>query len=126
MTNKQKYIVIIEDDPVLRELTEMALTLDGYKVDVFENGAQGIAYLEKNIDRVDLILLDLYMPVLDGMQVLGWLRKIQGTSVSVVIMTAMIDTVTSETLMLAGADKVMQKPLDMSMLITSVKEFLVD
>lgn len=124
MNNSQKHIVIIEDDPVLRELTQMALSLDGYKVSVFENGEEGIKYLDSNLQSVDLILLDLYMPVLDGMQVLSWLRKIRVTSVNVVVMTAMIDSVTSETLLQAGANKVIQKPLDMNTLVSSVKEFL--
>lgn len=124
MNKTQKNIIIIEDDPVLRELTQMALSLDGYKIDVFEDGAQGIKYLEENIESVDLILLDLYMPVLDGMQVLNWLRTIKKSPVNVVIMTAMIDFLTQEKLLEAGADKVIQKPLDMKMLITSIKEFI--
>ncbi len=126
MSNSQKHIVIIEDDPVLRELTEMALTLDDYKVSVFENGEEGIKYLDDNLQLVDLILLDLYMPVLDGMQVLSWLRKIRVTSVNVIVMTAMLDSVTSETLLQAGANKVIQKPLDMKTLISAVKEFLIN
>jgi len=124
MNRCKKNIVIIEDDPVLRKLTQTALTLEGYHVDMFEDGAEGISYLETHLQEVDLILLDLFMPVLDGMQVLNWLRKLHQSSVKVIIMTAMNDTETESNLLSAGADIVIKKPLDMRILITSVQDVL--
>ncbi len=124
MKKSQKHIVIIEDDPVLRQLTEMAFSLEGYKVDLFENGKQGVAYLEQNLQTVDLILLDLFMPVLDGAHVLNWLRKTQQSCIYVVVMTAMTDIQTEQNILSAGANKVIKKPLDMKTLLSAVKEFI--
>ncbi len=124
MSTKKKHIVIIEDDPVLRDLTSMALSLEGNEINVFENGSMGIDYLENHLPQVDLILLDLFMPVLDGMQVLNWLRKTKDSSVNVVVMTAMTESETEKKLLEAGANTVLKKPLDIKMLLTATSELL--
>ena len=124
MKKSQKHIVIIEDDPVLRELTQMAFVVEGFEVHMFEDGEKGIAYLENDLASVDLILLDLFMPVLDGVHVLNWLRKTRQSSVNVVVMTAMIDDSTEQKMLSAGANNVIKKPLDMNILLTTTKALL--
>jgi len=124
MKNNKKHIVIIEDDPVLRELTQMAFVVEGFEVDMFEDGEKGIAYLENDLASVDLVLLDILMPVLDGVHVLNWLRKTRQSSVNVVVMTAMIDDVTEQKMLSAGANNVIKKPLDMNILLTTTKALL--
>lgn len=120
----QKNIVIIEDDKVLRELTQMALSLEGYNIQSFENGQLGIHYLSEHLQQVDLVLLDLFMPVLDGVHVLNWLRKEQQSKVRVVVMTAMSDKFTEKNILESGADKIIKKPLDMQTLLTNVNGLL--
>jgi len=122
--NNQKNIVIIEDDKVLRELTQMALSLEGYNIQSFENGQIGIRYLTENLQQVDLVLLDLFMPVLDGVHVLNWLRKEQQSKVYVVVMTAMSDKFTEKNILESGADKIIKKPLDMQTLLTNINGLL--
>ena len=124
MSLNNKHIVVIEDDPVLRELTQMAFTLEGAQVDMCENGEQGIAYLQQHLESVDLILLDLFMPVLDGVHVLNWLREEQSSKVNVVVMTAMVDAQTEQNMLAAGANKIIKKPLDIKMLLTTTRELL--
>jgi len=124
MSEIQKNIVIIEDDPVLRELTQMAFVMEGFEVHMFEDGEKGIEYLEKNLASVDLILLDLFMPVLDGVHVLNWIRKTCQSSVSVVVMTAMVDEETERNMLSAGANNVIKKPLDMKVLLTTTQALL--
>jgi len=122
--NNQKNIVIIEDDKVLRELTEMALSLEAYNVKSFENGEIGIQYLSDNLAQVDLVLLDLFMPVLDGVHVLNWIRKEQASQVYVVVMTAMNDKFTEKNILENGANKIIKKPLDMKKLLINVNGLL--
>ncbi len=124
MNKQKKNIVIVEDDRVLRELSQMALSLEGNQVEVFENGRDGINYLKQHLAEVDLLLLDLFMPVLDGVHVLNWLREEQQSKLPVVVMTAMGDKLTEQNILSAGADKVIKKPLDMDKLITSINGFL--
>ncbi len=123
--NKQKNIVIIEDDKVLRELTEMALSIEGYDINSFENGELGIAYLDEYLANTDLVLLDLFMPVLDGAHVLHWLRKEQSSDIPVLVMTAMNDKFTEKNILDNGANKIIKKPLDMKTLLINVNELLV-
>jgi len=115
------HIAIIEDDPVLCELTRTAISLEGNQVSVFKNGEDGIEYLKDHIDQVDIILLDLYMPVLDGVYVLDWLRNTMKVSTPVVVMTAMTDEITENNIISAGADRVIKKPLDIKMLLSAIE-----
>ena len=124
MNENKIHIVIIEDDPVLRELTHMAYSFEGYQVDMFENGKEGISYLEDNLNNVDFILLDLFMPVQDGAFVLNWLRNIKKSNVCTLLMTAVIDLDTEKAMLAAGADKVIKKPLDVRTLLMTTKELL--
>jgi len=124
MSADKKHIVIIEDDPVLRELTHMALSLESFEIDIFENGSEAIDFLKNNLNSVDLILLDLFMPILDGMQVLRWLRETKQSTVYVLVMTAMTDDKTEANLLSTGANKVLKKPLDIKMLLISINELL--
>lgn len=65
---RQKHILIVEDDATLRELYHELLTGSGYKVDTAENGKIG---LEKVLTGgYDLILLDIMLPIMDGVTVL--------------------------------------------------------
>jgi len=68
-------ILVVDDDPIQRRLLEAMTRRFGYEVETAENGEEGLARLEAS-DRppVDLIVLDLVMPDLDGMGVLTRMR----------------------------------------------------
>jgi len=81
-----KRIMIIEDDPPIRELYEFKLKLEGFIVSSAEDGEQGLAKIEEF--KPDLILLDLKMPVMPGDEMLEVLRsKKWGSEVKVVVLT---------------------------------------
>jgi CheY-like chemotaxis protein len=69
---KKKKIMIVEDDSFVMDIYQTKLSQEGYEVLPAENGAEAIKKLEKEIP--DLILLDIIMPYIDGLQVL---RKIK-------------------------------------------------
>jgi len=69
---KKKKIMIVEDDSFVMDIYQTKLSQEGYEVLPAENGAEAIKKLEKEIP--DLILLDIIMPYVDGLQVL---RKIK-------------------------------------------------
>jgi len=87
----EKTILIIEDEPDIREAIAEAMTESGCNVLTAENGEVGLAMaLEQH---PDLILLDVHMPVMDGQETLKRLRQdIWGSGVKVVMLTAMDDT----------------------------------
>lgn len=80
-TSKKK-ILIVEDEKPLVHALELKLAAQGFEVHTAEDGASALEFLEK--ETVDLILLDLVMPKLDGFAVLAALQK-RGNTIPVVV-----------------------------------------
>lgn len=70
--NRMKKILVVEDDPSLLEL-EKSILEDSYSVDTAENGEQALKKVR--VEKPDLIILDLMMPVMDGYQFCDELKK---------------------------------------------------
>lgn len=122
MTSK---VLIIDDDPLLREVAVQLLTEAGHDCAVAEDGRIGIARLEAG--AVDLVLLDMIMPNMDGVETLG-LIKARWPDLPVVVMSAGTRTMAMQSLLrLAsnlGADEVMQKPLNRDILLPLAERLL--
>ncbi len=114
MTTK---ILIIEDDPSIGKLLRRALLLEGYEARLVTDGLQGIdAFREEN---PDLIILDLMLPGLDGIEVCKRIRE--ESSVPILMLTAR-DTVEDRVLGLdSGADDYVVKPFDIDELLARVR-----
>lgn len=67
-------VLIAEDDPVLRNLYVKKFTISGYTIRTAENGQQALDSL-RNDGAPDVLVLDIHMPVMDGLQVLESLTK---------------------------------------------------
>jgi len=65
-----KHVLVVEDDHTLNSAFETILTKEGYKVTSSYNGQEALDFLADNSDSVDLILLDLLMPVMSGIEFL--------------------------------------------------------
>jgi DNA-binding response OmpR family regulator len=110
-------VLVIDDDPNIRELYTALLHDEGYRVETAVDGQDGLNRLSC---APDLILLDLMMPVMDGHQFLERLRntaKHQHTPV--VVLSAVYAGATLE-----GAQAVMQKPFEMDALLGRVSGLL--
>jgi len=101
-------ILVIEDDPVVRQFVELVLSQAGYAVSSAVTGELGITALQNT--RWDLVLLDIQMPDMTGLQVLRLLRQYQRTKVAVMMMTAKGDVATVHEALEAGADGYLVKP----------------
>lgn len=71
-------LLLIDDDSFLRDMYATKFTEAGHEVAVAENGTQGLAMLEK--DTVDAVLLDMVMPVMTGLELLGHLSQLPSFS----------------------------------------------
>jgi two-component system, chemotaxis family, chemotaxis protein CheY len=80
-----KLILVIDDDPAIRETIADALADEGYAVQTANNGAEGLAALEHSSPL--LVLLDMRMPVLDGWGFARTLKE-RGIQLPIVVMTA--------------------------------------
>ena len=122
MTSK---ILIIDDDPLLREVAVQLLSEAGHDCAVAEDGRLGLASLEAS--PVDLVFLDMIMPNMDGVETLGQI-KARWPDLPVVVMSAGTRTMAMQSLLrLAsnlGADEVMQKPLRRDVLLPLAERLL--
>lgn len=80
----KKRILIVEDEKPIAKALELKLSHSGFDAVVANNGADAITYLSKN--PVDMILLDVIMPVMDGFAVLETLKK-KGNNTPVVMLS---------------------------------------
>ena len=116
-------ILIIEDQPDVRENIEAILELEDYETLIAENGEMGIEMAENY--HPDLILCDVMMPKLDGFGVVQALRQNPITStIPLIFVTAKADRLSLRQGMDLGADDYLTKPFTLDELINSVKSRL--
>lgn len=119
----KKRILLIEDNPEMRENTTEILELDGYVVYTAENGKEGVSLAEK--EKPDLIICDIMMPVLDGYGVLHLLSKKEETAgIPFIFLTAKADRTDFRKGMEMGADDYLTKPFDDIELLSAVESRL--
>jgi two-component system, NtrC family, response regulator PilR len=100
-------ILVVDDEPMTQTLLERILTRDGYRVLVAGNGAEALEILAR--ESVSIVISDLQMPVLNGLDLLKSLKKAY-PQIGVIIMTAYGDTYTVKDALLLGADEYITKP----------------
>ena len=116
---KEYRILIIEDEKQMAQLLEMELVHEGYIVDKTYNGLAGLDILE-NADY-DLVLLDLMLPGLNGIEVCRRLR--QFSNVPVIMLTAKADVPDKVTGLDAGANDYLPKPFAIEELLARIRVY---
>lgn len=115
-----KRILLIEDNPDIRENTGEILSLAGYEVTTAENGKVGVELAQRT--NPDLIICDIMMPELDGYGVLHILNKNESTSViPFIFLTAKTEKTDIRKGMSLGADDYLTKPFDDTDLLNAVE-----
>jgi CheY-like chemotaxis protein len=104
-------VLVIDDDAEVRDLLSVALTADGYRVDAVGNGREALHHLRSHAETC-IILLDLMLPVMDGLQFrAAQLRDRSLAWIPVVVMTAAADGPRQAREI--GARRFVRKPLDL-------------
>lgn len=121
MSAKKKSILVVDDDLDLMELVQRDLIEQGYRVLTAPNGQAALSVIEAQ-GVPHLILLDMFMPVMDGWTFAKDFTDRYGRSCPVVVMTAMDDSITRA--MEIGADAYLGKPFDLDTLNSTVDSML--
>jgi two-component system cell cycle response regulator DivK len=117
-------ILYVEDNPDNRNLIRRVLNADGYSVVEAINAAQAIEKLEDN--RIDLILMDINMPDMDGYTLTSKIKSIQKFSkIPIVAVTANVMRGDREKSLEAGCDGYIQKPIDIDTLSQQIERFII-
>ena len=117
-------VLLVEDDALIADGLMVMLSHEGYAVDHLENGQQALQAL--NTETFDLLILDLGLPGLDGIQVLQALRAGNGKNVNVPVLILTARDALDDRIqgLDHGADDYMVKPFDISELIARARALL--
>lgn len=125
MTQEAKgTILYVEDNPDNRNLIRRVLGADGYSVVDAVNAEQAIEKLEGN--HIDLVLMDINMPDMDGYTLTAKIKAIQKfTKIPIVAVTANVMRGDREKSLEAGCDGYIQKPIDIDTLAQQIERFII-
>ncbi|WP_121740271.1 response regulator transcription factor [Streptomyces sp. E1N211] len=114
-------VLLAEDDRAIRNALERALTLEGYRVTAVADGVEALAQAHRS--RPDVLVLDVMMPGVDGLQVCRVLRA-EGDRTPVLILTALVETADRIAGLDAGADDYVVKPFDVEEVFARLRALL--
>lgn len=120
-----KGILILDDEEEIRELLEYNLTKHGFNCFLASNGREGLEILSENRDKINIILLDVMMPVMDGIEVCENIRKdSRYDGILICFLTARNEDYSQVAGLDAGADDYIAKPLKPKVLISRINALL--
>lgn len=123
--SEPKKILVGEDSSVIINLTKNVLSFENYQMTAARNGKQVLDLLEK--EDFDLILMDISMPVLDGIACTKAIRNLpddKKSKLPIIAISGNIHNMTHDDFRKAGFDDFIQKPLDYDQVLATVKKFL--
>jgi two-component system response regulator MtrA len=113
-------VLVVEDDASIREVTALGLRRAGLRVSTAGDGGSALSTWRSQ--PVDLIVLDIMLPVLDGIEVCREIRRTSG--VPILMVTARTDTIDVVVGLECGADDYLRKPFDLPELVARVRALL--
>ncbi|MFE7759811.1 response regulator transcription factor [Streptomyces sp. NPDC057438] len=114
-------VLLAEDDRAIRHALERALTLEGYEVTAVADGVEALAQAHRT--RPDVLVLDVMMPGIDGLQVCRVLRA-EGDRTPILMLTALVETADRIAGLDAGADDYVVKPFDVEEVFARLRALL--
>ncbi|HEX2045947.1 MAG TPA: response regulator transcription factor [Gaiellaceae bacterium] len=113
-------VLLVEDDPSIREITDLGLRNAGFRVVAAADGREALLHFRRA--PFDLVILDLMLPTLDGYEVCREIRK--ASRVPIVMLSAKSDTVDVVVGLELGADDYVTKPFEMAELVARARAAL--
>jgi len=118
MATKSPVVLIVDDDAATRDLVADLLALEGYTAQAAASGQSALDCLRHG--PVDLILIDLMLPDMSGLELCQQVRARQESRVPIILYSAASGVCWRENSLLAGADDYLAKPFDIGQLLERV------
>lgn len=116
-------VLIVDDDPPIREMLADFLQEEGYDTLVANDGASALQTLRQSADRINLALLDMRLPDVQGLEILRAVAE-KGLDLPIIVMTAHGTSSTAIHSMQLGAYDYLTKPIDLNQLGMTIKRLL--
>jgi two-component system, OmpR family, response regulator MprA len=116
-------VLVVDDERAVRESLRRALELEGYEIELAEDGRAALSRLEDETGQPDAVILDLLMPGVDGLDVCRRLRR-TGIKVPVLMLTARDEVESRVAGLDAGADDYVTKPFALEELLARLRALL--
>jgi CheY-like chemotaxis protein len=122
LPNTSKSVLVVEDDPDIRELLKIALEMEGHFVETAQNGQEAWDFLNGSNQKPALMIIDLMMPVMDGWKLL----ELKSQSLDFKEIPAMIVSATSDKKFPIPEKNqvILKKPLDLKVFLSHVARFV--
>ena len=119
-TGQQRHILVVDDEPLVRQSIQMLLQDDGYIVEKAESGAEALAMFEPG--KFDMVFTDYCMPEMRGDQLAAAIKRLSPRQ-AVVMITAFPEKLTCSDVPLGGVDSFICKPFDVETLRIAIARF---
>ena len=116
-------ILLVEDEQKLADALAKGLNHEGYSTDIISDGKKALTRISLHRNDYDLMILDLMLPSMDGLEICRQVREMNIT-VPILILTARAETDTKVQLLLSGADDYLVKPFSFSELTARIQALL--
>ena len=114
-----KCVLIAEDEASIRDFVVIHLKRNGYEVIEASNGEEAIQKFNENSEQIDVAILDIMMPIIDGLEVCKCLRE-KSKRIGIMMLTARTQEIDKVTGLMNGADDYVTKPFSPSELIARI------
>jgi two-component system chemotaxis response regulator CheY len=124
MANESKTVLLVDDSTTMRRMVQASLR--GLGQPWFVEAGNGLEAIEQvSLQKVDLVVLDLNMPDMHGLEVVTFLRQHAAfRTLPIIVLTTRSDDTSRETVLAAGASKYLTKPFDPATLMEQARQLL--
>ncbi|MBN2323334.1 MAG: PAS domain-containing protein [Spirochaetes bacterium] len=119
------HILLAEDNPVNQKLARLMLEKAGYRVSITQNGKEAVEKIEASGGDFDLILMDVQMPEMDGLQATMEIRRLKHGNIPIIAMTAHAMKEDKDRCLEAGMNDYIPKPIKREMILELIEKWII-
>lgn len=119
----EKTVLLVDDDPDLRNITSLILGLHGYKVMGAANGEEGVQIFRENAGKIELVISDMVMPGMDGQDLWRALRE-TNRDISFLMLSGHSEEHARSTLKISNDVSILTKPCSSQALLATIQKIL--